>query len=559
MKIKELSIKNFRSYGNNEQYINFDTDKGNLILLTGANGSGKSSIRDAILFTLFNQVPSPKGTGKISLNDLTNLENKKGLKTEISFTKLDKNYKIIRQREGEKLLFYENDNLVDLKTAQDNIISLIGYDYDFFKNFISISVSDFKNILNLKTEDKKNLIDKVFNLTLINDLNKITKEIIKDINKDINNNESEVKILEKNINDLNNKIKKEKEQLNEESKEKIENIENKIHKLNEILDKIKSKNLKLNENSKEWEIKIKNINKQIIEKNTELKELEKKLYLYKENNTCPHCGSNLKSDSCKEIKTNLISEYKKLKELIDKDKNELLNYENELNTIENEINELISKNDLAKEKFYNLKNDLNLLLKKSEFNNYQNLEETINTWESDKIIKKNSLEKLNYRKNILDIINDIFSDGGIKSILIKNIIDPINELLKNYLDIIDFKYDVEIDDEFNAVAFYMGEEINIYNILSDGQRKMVIICVLLAYLELIQLQNPINILFLDELFVNLDTENIQNSIKLFKDFAYKYKVNLILVHHTKMEENLFDKIINIENKLFSKIYIENKN
>jgi hypothetical protein len=44
MLINEITIKGFKSFGNNEQTIKLNTEKGELILLTGSNGNGKSLI-----------------------------------------------------------------------------------------------------------------------------------------------------------------------------------------------------------------------------------------------------------------------------------------------------------------------------------------------------------------------------------------------------------------------------------------------------------------------------------------------------------------------------------
>ena len=41
MLISELGIKGFKSYGNNEQVLKLNTEKGELILLVGNNGAGK--------------------------------------------------------------------------------------------------------------------------------------------------------------------------------------------------------------------------------------------------------------------------------------------------------------------------------------------------------------------------------------------------------------------------------------------------------------------------------------------------------------------------------------
>ena len=60
MLISELGIRGFKSYGNNEQVLKLNTEKGELILLVGNNGAGKSSLLDSFDYTLYGKVRGRK-------------------------------------------------------------------------------------------------------------------------------------------------------------------------------------------------------------------------------------------------------------------------------------------------------------------------------------------------------------------------------------------------------------------------------------------------------------------------------------------------------------------
>ena len=60
MLISEISIRGFKSYGNNPQILKLSTEKGELILLVGANGSGKSSLLDSFDYVLYGKVRGKK-------------------------------------------------------------------------------------------------------------------------------------------------------------------------------------------------------------------------------------------------------------------------------------------------------------------------------------------------------------------------------------------------------------------------------------------------------------------------------------------------------------------
>jgi recombinational DNA repair ATPase RecF len=67
MKIQSVEWKNFNSYGNIVQRIDFEADRGDLYLLLGGNGHGKSTISEVITFALY---------GKIERKNKTDLPNR---------------------------------------------------------------------------------------------------------------------------------------------------------------------------------------------------------------------------------------------------------------------------------------------------------------------------------------------------------------------------------------------------------------------------------------------------------------------------------------------------
>ena len=60
MNISEIGISGFKSFGNNEQVLKLNTEKGELILLCGKNGNGKSSLINSFEYTLFGKVRGRK-------------------------------------------------------------------------------------------------------------------------------------------------------------------------------------------------------------------------------------------------------------------------------------------------------------------------------------------------------------------------------------------------------------------------------------------------------------------------------------------------------------------
>ena len=201
MIINHIEFKNIKSYGNNIQKLNFDTE-GKLILLTGTNGSGKSTIQDSIDLSLFNQVRG-KETSKIPLKNFPNRLNKE-LYVSINFRNNDDDIIEIERKINPTSFSVTKNN--EPYTERFKIFSeeekenLIGFNYNTFKSFISLSMNDFRNFIKLTPEDKRNLLNRLFNLEEIDSYYSINKELI-------NQNKKEIDRLSMDIVNINNSLK----------------------------------------------------------------------------------------------------------------------------------------------------------------------------------------------------------------------------------------------------------------------------------------------------------------------------------------------------------------
>jgi DNA repair exonuclease SbcCD ATPase subunit len=185
MIINSIGLKNFKSYGNNMQKIPFKTG-GEFILLSGDNESGKSSLLESIDFTLYGTVRG-KNKLKIAVTKLPNRINK-NLETEINFTNDDGNNIIIRRKiEPTSMDVFKNGKLYNKEfksMTSDEKEKFIGLEYNTYKSLISLNLSDFANFINLETETKRKLVNKLFNITEIDEYFSIAKEIVKNSYKE---------------------------------------------------------------------------------------------------------------------------------------------------------------------------------------------------------------------------------------------------------------------------------------------------------------------------------------------------------------------------------------
>jgi ABC-type Mn2+/Zn2+ transport system ATPase subunit len=113
-------------------------------------------------------------------------------------------------------------------------------------------------------------------------------------------------------------------------------------------------------------------------------------------------------------------------------------------------------------------------------------------------------------------------------------------------------FDVKLDETFSAEIKQFGTSIETDS-LSTGENKRVNIAILIAYLKLIRTKKFINILFLDEVFSSIDIEGIDSILSLLKSFANDYNINIFVVHHAVLNQEMFDRILRINKDVFSSI------
>jgi ABC-type Mn2+/Zn2+ transport system ATPase subunit len=113
-------------------------------------------------------------------------------------------------------------------------------------------------------------------------------------------------------------------------------------------------------------------------------------------------------------------------------------------------------------------------------------------------------------------------------------------------------FNVRLDETFTAEIKSLGVPVE-HDSLSTGETKKINISILIAYLKLIRTKKHINILFLDEVFSSIDLEGIDSILLLLKSFANDYNINIFVVHHAILSEEMFDKILKINKEVFTSI------
>lgn len=519
--------------------------------------SHNSSLLESFEYTLYGKVKSGKNKKWYKLSTLPNRINNE-LLNRIKFQHNSIDVEVKRGINPNTLELWENGVLNDRagKGNIDNKIEeYIGMDIETFKSFISMSINDFKNFISLSNEEKQLLLDKLFNLEVINTLNSILKELVKNNKIRMSSLDSEINTLNESIQSIQRSIDKAIEKEKENTQTEIEKIKSEMESKKDDYKSLKEKMDKIKVKEKELSDEMDSEKRQFIIIQTDIKGVQRDIDLY-DSGKCPTCATPFNSDHFISLRETLIGKkesLEKIKSEIDNNIKLIKDKQSKLGTISDSISKAF--NDVT----YFLKNCKSqiekLELKNTKNESPENISGFYKTIEELKDKKEISTENIlisKEKEQYYKELNKIFSEDGVKRSIISGIIKPINHFINQNIKKMGLHFEVQLDDTFTAEIKHLGTTIDSES-LSTGEHKLTNICILTAYLMLIRTKKFINILFLDEVFASVDLDNIHKILTLLKSFANEYKVNIFVVHHAILNNESFDRIIKIDKNIFSSI------
>ncbi len=573
MLISELGIRGFKSYGNNEQILKLNTEKGELILLVGNNGAGKSSLLDSFDYTLYGKVRGRKKRWA-TLSTLPNRINGE-LLNRIKFVSSGTEVEIKRGISPSVLELWENGVLNERagkSNIDEKIESYIGMDIETFKSFISMSINDFKNFISLSNEEKQLLLDKLFNLEVINILNTILKDIAKNNKVRAASFDAEIRTLDDSISSIKKSIEKALERERQEAQLALErekeDIQSEIDRitedmnskkddyktLKEKLEKIKQKENELNE-------ELDTEKKQYLNTQNDIKNVQREIDLY-DSGKCPTCRTDFNSDHFSNLRIALVDKktsFESIKTEIEENINKVKERQTKLKGLSetttnafNDLNFLLRNYKSEIDKLQNKKESQQVPTNPAPSVNVQEFQNTIDELEEKKLVSSENITVCKEKELYYKELNRIFGEDGVKKSIISGIIKPINHFISENIKKMMLPFDVKLDETFTAEIRQLGSPIE-HDSLSTGETKKVNISILIAYLKLIRTKRHINILFLDEVFSSIDIEGIDSILALLKSFANDYNINIFVVHHAILNQEMFDRILKINKEVFSSI------
>lgn len=554
MRIISVSFKNFASYGNKLQQIDFSKNDGMFYLVTGENGSGKSTISDVIKFGIY---------GKLGNKRLRDIPNRFNQQTYVKVILEAKGSRIVIERgiSPNFLKLWVNGNEYDQagkKNAEDYIVDeIIGLPFYVFNNIVSLSINDFKSFLNMSPHDKRMIIDKIFSLEIINNVKWLVKSEIKRLRDLSISYSKQIETIEQSIENSQKELDILKNKIETDAKKKRTSILASIEEYNSKMNEVKQKLTSVDEKMNQTTTKLDNL-RELLEKNNSAKlRIDEKKSLY-ENQKCPMCESDLTTDFHKSMLDEVIEKEGRVKENIEK----LTSAIESIKETQTKIRKAKSSYNSKKIEFSTIITNYKEQLSKLDSSDKNSQETAVIT----KIINEATDRRKKYirqqdqcenKMNFYKLIEDIFGDNGVKQLAITKIMPALNSEIRQVLAELRMDYKVTFNKNFDAIITHLGHEVAIQQ-LSTGERKKIDFAALIAIIRLMKIKYPtMNIIFLDEIFASIDSDGIHHILKILQDISKNMNINIFVVNHAPLPAEIFDYRISISKpNNFSNIEVE---
>jgi len=554
MKIQSIEFKNFASYGNSIQRLEFEDDSSELFLTLGKNGHGKTTIANAIVYALYGKVEGVK------MADLPNRINKElwvKINLQCGTTEVSIERGLAPGKFEVKLNGIEFDKAGKRSVQEYLEEEIFGIPYHVFKNIIILSVNDFKSFLSMTNSDKKQIIDKMFGFSILNEMQQQIKEERKGLKVDIDVYERELKSINENITSVNMQLNELMVESNEKDKAKIQELKDTLIKYSENKKKLVDAQQTISNSVANIKINLTDARSDKTSLEFELKSLRNKLKLY-ESNTCPTCESPLEGEFHIYRKTEMESKALTLPAQIEAATINVKSINDSIESLRTKDLAIRDKVSSINANINNLKKELlkikDSLEKGSDFSHMKQLISNFETQETEKLEAKS---KVNADYYFLENLEEILGEDGVKNLAVKTILPGLNTNIAAMTQTMHLPFHIRFDEKFDCIINHLGEEINPMT-LSTGERKKADFIIIIAIIKILKLRFPqLNLLFLDELLSSVDADGVHNILKILSQVIKESKINTFVINHSVLPHELFDKKIQIyKENGFSKFEIE---
>ena len=557
IKIKDLTVKNFMSVGNQTQAVDFNREKLTLVLgenldqggddSGSRNGTGKTTIINALSYALYGTALT-----NIKRNNLINKTNSKGMVVSLDFEKEGNQYRIERGRSPTFFKFFinneeqvEDESQGDSRKTQEYLNDLLGMSHDMFKHIVALNTYS-EPFLAMRTNDQRAIIEQLLGITILSEKAENLKEQVRNTKEAITQETLKIEAIQA----ANSKIETTITSLQGNQRAWLAKREQDIAKLQKGIDELEHLDIEAELESHEKLTNWTELNTAITALNKEKSTLDSALLRATksvekaekdiaelDDATCYTCGQELHADKKAEIET------RKAKELSD-----AMAYQTEVaGKLEEVMSALAEIGDIngrpntfyetAKEAYEHRQNvdslKQALQTKQDESDPYQAQIDELNTSAMQEISWEPINELTNYKEHqefLLKLLTN--KDSFIRKKIIEQNLAYLNNRLTYYLDKLGLPHQVVFQNDLNVEITQLGQDLDFDN-LSRGERNRLILGLSFAFRDVWEsLYQNINLLFIDELIDSgMDTAGVEGALSVLKKIAREREKNIFLISH----------------------------
>ena len=558
IRIKDLTVKNFMSVGNQTQAVDFNRE--NLTLVLGENldqggddsgsrnGTGKTTIINALSYALYG-----KALTNIRANNLINKTNSKGMLVTLHFEKNGVDYRIERGRSPNVLKFFINNQEQELvdesqgdsRQTQKDIDGLLDMSHDMFKHIVALNTYT-EPFLSMRQNDQRAIIEQLLGITILSEKADALKEQTRITKEAITTETLKIEAIQT----ANSKIESTISSLQGTQRAWLAKKQQDINKLASAIDELEHLDIDVELESHE---KLQNWNEHnsaILALKKELSTLEPALQRADksvekvnkdvanlEDATCYTCGQELHADKKAEIAE------RKSKELED-----AMSYQTEVSDKLIDVTKALAEigdingkpnvfYETAKEAYEHRQNvdslKQSLTSKQEEADPYQAQIDELNHTAMQEIDWSPVNDLTSYKEHqdfLLKLLTN--KDSFIRKKIIDQNLAYLNNRLTYYLDKLGLPHSVVFQNDLNVEITQLGQDLDFDN-LSRGERNRLILGMSFAFRDVWEsLYQKINLLFIDELIDSgMDTAGVEGSLAVLKKMGRDGDKNVFLISH----------------------------
>jgi len=564
---RNVKWKNLLSTGNHFTEIKLDGTPNTLVV--GENGSGKSTMLDALCFALFG-----KPFRSINKPQLINSINGKDCIVEVTLDTNNKNYRVVRGIKPNIFEIYCNGELLNQEAAsrdyQEHLEKFIlKLNYKSFTQIVILGSASFTPFMQLSASDRRTIIEDLLDIQIFSTMNTLVRDKLSN-NKDLIYEKKHERDLANQKYELQ---KQHIEGLKQNNEEKIKEYDTEIQCHNDTVSTLLTNVATLTAETEELQLvvaskidaeaKVKKITKLESQIESNLSKFKKDISFFQSHDDCPTCrqaiASSFKEEELKTLNTKVIECEHGLSQLEEKlnaeqDKlNEIAEKQKELQQKQVEIatcNTTITETNKMIARLQKLANEL------KDFKVVTELEEQQLKLLKDSLTELQvALKTLIEERTYYEVASNLLKDTGIKTKIVRQYLPVINKLVNKYLASLDFFVNFNLDESFKETIKSRHRDEFTYNNFSEGEKQRIDMALMLTWRAVAKLKNSsnTNLLILDETFdSSLDSNGTEELMKILQMLE---GVNLFVISHKG--DILQDKFMNVirfsKEKNFSRI------